>query len=170
MLGTDLIPFTNDEGSLHRVQQFPDVPRPIVSTKEFSRPRSKPLPEGGILFRLWDEEKSFFLVQTGQLRLTFPMRIGSRQEDIPAEERCPGQMVGWPGLIPPHRFTLQARATVDTELLALPGPTLRTLLLEKPEIGYPVVSNLARIVGERLTIFQTMWIRELQRAVESQSA
>ena len=79
-------------------------------------------------------------------------------------------MVGWSGLIPPHRFTLQARAAVDTELLALPGPTLRTLLLEKPEVGYPVVSNLARIVGERLTIFQTMWIRELQRSVENQSA
>jgi hypothetical protein len=31
-----------------------------------------------------------------------------------------------------------------------------------------VASNLARIVGQRLTIFQTMWIRELQRVVEKQ--
>jgi len=126
--------------------------------------------EGTVLFRLGDEANTLFLVQAGRVRLTFPMRIGSQQEDIRAEERLPGQMVGWSGLIPPHRFTLQAMATMDTELLALPGPALRTLLLEKPDIGYPVVTNLAQIVGQRLTIFQTMWIRELQRAVENQSA
>ena len=126
--------------------------------------------EGTVLFRLGDEANTLFLVQAGRVRLTFPMRIGSHQEDILAEERLPGQMVGWSGLIPPHRFTLQAMATMDTELLALPGPALRTLLLDKPEIGYPVVTNLAQIVGQRLTIFRTMWIRELQRAVENQSA
>jgi len=128
------------------------------------------VPEGAVLFRLGDEANTLFLVHAGRVSLTFPMRIGSHQEDVLAEERLPGQLVGWSGLIPPHRFTLQAVATMDTELLALPCPALRTLLLDNPEIGYPVVSNLARIVGQRLTIFQTMWIRELQRAVESQSA
>lgn len=96
------------------------------------------------------------------------MRIGSHQEDILAEERLPGQMVGWSSLIPPHRFTLQAVAAVDTELLVLPGRALLDFLLENPSVGYSVVSNLAQIVGQRLALFQTMWIRELQRVVESQ--
>jgi CRP-like cAMP-binding protein len=129
---------------------------------------SSQLSEGAVLFRLGDEAKKLFLVRSGRVRLTFPMRIGSHQEDILAEERLPGQMVGWSSLIPPHRFTLQAVAAVDTELLVLPGRALRDFLLENPSVGYSVVSNLAQIVGQRLALFQTMWIRELQRVVESQ--
>jgi len=128
------------------------------------------LPGGSVLFRLGDAAENLFLVRAGRVRLTFPMRFGDRQEDILAEERFPGQMVGWSGLIPPHRFTLQAVAVVDTELLVLPGAALRDLFLERPGIGYRIVSNLAQIVGQRLTVFQTMWIRELQRVVESQGA
>jgi CRP/FNR family cyclic AMP-dependent transcriptional regulator len=126
------------------------------------------VPEGEVLFRLGDEAKNLFLVSSGRVSLTFPLRIGSGQEEILAEERRPGQLVGWSGLIPPHRFTLHAAAAVESELLVLPGRALRDLFLVKPEIGYQVASNLARIVGQRLTIFQTMWIRELQRVVEKQ--
>jgi toluene monooxygenase system ferredoxin subunit len=121
---------------------------------------------GEVLFRLGDKAEDLFLVQSGRVNLTFPVRVGSRQEDVLAEERHPGQLVGWSGLIPPHRFTLQAVVPVTSELLVLPGENLRDLLQAKPELGYPVLSNLARIIGQRFTIFQTMWIREFQRVVE----
>lgn len=127
--------------------------------------RRQALP-GEVLFRLGDKAEDLFLVQSGRVNLTFPVRVGSRQEDVLAEERHPGQLVGWSGLIPPHRFTLQAVVPVTSELLVLPGENLRDLLQAKPELGYPVLSNLARIIGQRFTIFQTMWIREFQRVVE----
>jgi CRP/FNR family cyclic AMP-dependent transcriptional regulator len=128
------------------------------------------VPKGDVLFRLGDEAKNLLLVRSGRVRLTFPMRIGNEQKDILAEERFPGQMIGWSALIPPHRFTLQAVATVEAELLVLPGQTLLRLFREKPQVGYTVLTNLAQIVGQRLTILQTMWIRELQRGVESHRA
>ena len=131
---------------------------------------SSQLSEGAVLFRLGDEAKKLFLVRSGRVRLTFPMRIGSHQEDILAEERLPGQMVGWSSLIPPHRFTLQAVAAVDTELLVLAGAGPPSISFWRTQsVGYSVVSNLAQIVGQRLALFQTMWIRELQRVVESQT-
>jgi len=128
------------------------------------------VPKTDVLFRLGDEAKNLLLVRSGRVRLTFPMRIGNEQKDILAEERVPGQMIGWSALIPPHRFTLQAVATTEAELLVLPGQALRQLFREKPRVGYTVLTNLAQIVGQRLTIFQTMWIRELQRGVESHRA
>jgi len=128
------------------------------------------VPKGDVLFRLGDEAKNLLLVRSGRVRLTFPMRIGNEQKDILAEERSPGQMIGWSALIPPHRFTLQAVATTEAELLVLPGQALRQLFREKPWVGYTVLTNLAQIVGQRLTIFQTMWIRELQRGIESHRA
>jgi hypothetical protein len=34
-------------------------------------------------------------------------------------------------------------------------------------VGYAVSLNLAAVIGERLQLFQAMWLREMQRTVES---
>ena len=33
-------------------------------------------------------------------------------------------------------------------------------------MGYTVTRNLAAVIGHRLEVFQTMWLREMQRVVE----
>lgn len=123
------------------------------------------LGEGDVLFRLGDEAEGIFLVQTGQVSLSLPLRLEGKEQDLQVEERRPGQLLGWSGLVPPHRFTLQARATQVTELLALGRSDLLSLFSERPEVGHVVFSNLARIVGQRLQVFQAIWLREVQRRV-----
>lgn len=86
------------------------------------------------------------------------------------EERLPGQMVGWSGLVPPHRFTLNATAPLETELLALPRGALLAHFAAWPAVGYVVNQNLARIVGQRLQVLQAMWLREMQRGLDRQLA
>jgi hypothetical protein len=39
-----------------------------------------------------------------------------------------------------------------------------------PEVGYAVTLNLAAVIGQRLQVFQTMWLREMQRVVEMRYA
>ena len=39
-----------------------------------------------------------------------------------------------------------------------------------PAAGYTVSLNLASVIGQRLHVFQAMWLREMQRAVEVHSA
>jgi len=124
------------------------------------------LSAGEVVFELGDEARALFLVREGRVELTLPMRVGGRQEDVPVEERMPGQMLGWSGLVPPHRFTLKATAAVETELLALPREALQEFFVSRPEVGLAVMSNLATIVGQRFQVFQTMWLRQMQRAVE----
>lgn len=106
-----------------------------------------------------------------RIRLTLPMQIRGREEDIFVEERSPGQTVGWSALIPPHRFTLTATAALlEAEVIALPRETLREYFAANPAAGYKITLNLAVVIGHRLQLFQTMWLREMQRTVEVRSA
>jgi CRP-like cAMP-binding protein len=128
------------------------------------------VPSGAQLFALGSEAHGVCLIERGRMALTLPMRVGARQEDVLVEERTAGQMVGWSGLIPPHRFTLNASAQIDTDVLVLPRAPLLEFLDANPAIGYVVMRNLASVVGQRLQVFQAMWLREMQRFVESRSS
>jgi CRP-like cAMP-binding protein len=128
------------------------------------------IPSGAPLFELGAEARDVYLIERGRISLTLPMRIGARQEDVMVEERTAGQTVGWSGLIPPHRFTLKASAQLDTDVIVLPRAPLLEFFEANPAIGYVVTRNLASIVGQRLQVFQAMWLREMQRFVETRSS
>ena len=129
------------------------------------------VPGGTSLFQLGDPADRLFLTERGRIRLTLPMQVRGKDEDIFVEERSPGQAVGWSALIPPYRFTLTATAALhDAEVIALPPEALREYFVANPEAGYKIAQNLAVIIGHRLQLFQTMWVREMQRTVEVRSA
>ena len=128
------------------------------------------VPSGTPLFRLGDPADRLFLIERGRIRLTLPMQVRGREEDIFVEERSPGQTVGWSALIPPYRFTLTATAPLlEAAVIALPREALREFLAANPTAGYKIALNLAVVIGHRLQMFQTMWLREMQRTVEVRS-
>lgn len=128
------------------------------------------IPSGKSLFRLGDPADRLFLTERGRIRLTLPMQVRGHEEEILVEEMFPGQAVGWSALIPPYRFTLTATAPLETEVIALPREALREYFAACPAAGYKIALNLAVVIGHRLQLFQTMWLREMQRAVEVRSA
>src|ERR1017187_1212372 len=128
------------------------------------------VPAGAELFHLGDAADSIYVVARGRLRLTLPMQVRSREEDIMVEERSSGQTVGWSALIPPHRFTLTAAAPLETEVIALAREALNSYFAAHPDTGYAVSLNLASVVGQRLQLFQAMWLCEVQRMVELRCA
>lgn len=128
------------------------------------------VPRGTFLFRLGEPADRLFLIERGRIRLSLPMQIRGQEEDILVEERSAGQTTGWSTLIPPFRFTLNAAAQIETEVITLPREALREYLAAHPMAGQKVAMNLAAVIGHRLQLFQTMWLREMQRAVEVRSA
>jgi CRP-like cAMP-binding protein len=124
------------------------------------------LAAGQELFQLGAPADALFLIQRGRLRLTLPMQVRGREEDVFVEERSPGQMVGWSALIPPYRFTLKATAPLATEVIAFSREALRAYFAAHPKVGYAVSLNLATVIGQRLQLFQAMWLREMQRTIE----
>jgi CRP-like cAMP-binding protein len=101
-----------------------------------------------------------------RIALTLPIRIRGGQEEVLVEEKLPGETVGWSGLVPPHRFTLNATAAIDSELLGFARASVLDHFAAHPAVGHTVTRNLAAVIGRRLQVFQTMWLREMQRVVE----
>jgi len=128
------------------------------------------LKTGGVLFELGSQADNLFVIERGRIGLTLPMQVMGSEEDVFVEERQAGQIVGWSALVPPHRFTLKGTALIDTELVALPRQALVRHFAAHPEVGYIVNRNLAALVGQRLHVFQAMWLREMQRVVELRRA
>ena len=129
------------------------------------------VPSGQSLFELGDDANRLFLVERGRIKLTLPMTVRGREEHVFVEERSPGQTVGWSALIPPYRFTLTATASLhDAEVITIPRDALLKYFEANPNAGQKMAVNLAIVVGHRLQLFQTMWLREMQRTVEVRSA
>ncbi|HEX9189547.1 MAG TPA: Crp/Fnr family transcriptional regulator [Vicinamibacteria bacterium] len=124
------------------------------------------LSAGQVLFNLGDAAESLFVVERGRIALTLPMTVRDSQRDVLVEERAAGQSLGWSALVPPHRFTLKAAAAVDAEVLALRREALFEHFAGHPAVGYAVMQSLSAVVGHRLQLVQTMWLREVQRVVE----
>lgn len=128
------------------------------------------LRSGAELFPLGAAAESLFVIERGRIALTLPMKVQGREEDVMVEERLPGQTVGWSALIPPHRFTLKASAPLETDVVVLSRAALLEHFAAYPEVGYAITRNLASVIGQRLQMFQAMWLREMQRVVELRSA
>ena len=124
---------------------------------------------GGTLFRLGDPAEHLYLIERGQIRLSFPMLVRGKQEDVFFEEKSSGDTVGWSAMVPPYLFTLSATAPLETEVVAMPREALSNFCDRSPEIGRRINLNLAVLVGQRLQLVQAMWMREIQRAVELRS-
>ncbi|HEY3380181.1 MAG TPA: cyclic nucleotide-binding domain-containing protein [Vicinamibacterales bacterium] len=128
--------------------------------------RRHSLPSGAVLFQLGADADHLYVIDRGRVNLTLPMQVFGSEEDILVEERVAGQTLGWSALIPPHRFTLKATAKIDTELLAFPRAAMLAHFASHSEVGYAVVRNVAATVGQRLQVFQAMWLREMKRVLE----
>ena len=127
---------------------------------------STSLASGQTLFRLGAEADRAYLVVRGRIALTLPIQIRSVEEDVLVEEKMPGETVGWSGLVPPHRFTLNATAPIASELVGFSRAAVLDHFTTHPGVGHAVTRNLATVIGHRLQVFQTMWLREMQRAVD----
>jgi len=124
------------------------------------------LASGQTLFRLGAEADRAYLVVRGRIALTLPLQIRGGEEEVLVEETLPGETVGWSGFVPPHRFTLNATAAMTSELLAFSREAVLDHFTTHPGVGHTVTRNLATVIGHRLQVFQTMWLREMQRAVD----
>ena len=128
------------------------------------------LTAGAVLFDLGADASRLFLIRRGRISLTLPVKLDGGAADLLIEEKSAGQVVGWSALIPPHRFTLKASAPVETSLLAIRREPLLELLAAQPALGYALTRSVASIVGQRLQMFQAMWLRQMQRLLEEQPA
>lgn len=131
--------------------------------------RRRTLETGEHLFLLGDNAGDFFVLVKGKVDLCLPMPLSGVLKDVSVESVGVGEALGWSALVKPYRFTLSARATEPSEVVCLARSDLLALFEADLGSGYAFFTKVSEIVGIRLLTFQALWVRELQRALESEA-
>lgn len=114
------------------------------------------VPSGGSLFRLGDAADRLFLIERGRIRLTFPMLVRGREEEVLIEEkgaRRNGGLVGAGSSVPLHPFRDSAAGNGSDRVAA--GEALRLLralacsrFQNRHESGHPCGTTSATCPGD----------------------
>lgn len=128
--------------------------------------RKRTLQSGDYIFLLGDTAQYISLVVHGLVDLCLPISIGGVVKDITVEAVGPGKTIGWSALVRPFRFTLSARAAAPTDILAFGRLDLEQLFASDPVIERVIRTGVSELMVSRLTMFQALWARELQRALD----
>ena len=88
-----------------------------------------------------------YLIVHGEVELQYLLPTGeSRTTDIiPA-----GELIGWSGLVDPHRRVSRAIAMRETEIVAIEAEMLRLLCDEDCSLGYRLMEQVCKILSSRL--------------------
>jgi CRP/FNR family transcriptional regulator, cyclic AMP receptor protein len=102
---------------------------------------------GGMLCEEGASADTFYLVRRGHVALDVhdPGRGAVVFETV-----GPGAIVGWSWLVPPYRWTFDARATEPVAAIAIDGACLRTKAADDPALGYALLTRIATTLLERL--------------------
>jgi CRP/FNR family cyclic AMP-dependent transcriptional regulator len=100
--------------------------------------------------RIFEHDKRadhFYIVRSGKVTIEVPAVGG---EPLSIQTLGPGSVLGWSWLVPPYRWLFDARALVDTEVVAVDGNRLRKACDADPALGYEVLKRFAALMADRL--------------------
>ncbi|MGZ8928224.1 MAG: Crp/Fnr family transcriptional regulator [Methylobacter sp.] len=103
--------------------------------------------KGQTLFRQGENADKFYVVRSGRISIQMPAIMGP-----PLEIQTLGkpQVLGWSWLIPPYKWSFQAKAEEDAELLMFDGIALLARCEQEPEFGYVLLKKFAALMSLRL--------------------
>jgi CRP-like cAMP-binding protein len=122
--------------------------------------------KGEKVFEAGGSAYSLFLVRSGRIELRVKLVYLNASVEVPMDIIRAGGVCGWSALIPPHSYTLSACATEDSELLRIKQTDLQACCEANTRLGYIVMKNIARIVGERYEIARQMLTGEIQSGLK----
>ncbi|MGI5864721.1 MAG: cyclic nucleotide-binding domain-containing protein [Myxococcales bacterium] len=102
---------------------------------------------GAHLFREGDAADSFFLLRHGKVALEFN---APGREPLTFATLNEGEILGAAWLIPPYRWSYDARAVELTRAVALDGKCLREKAEADHDLGYELMKRFVPILARRL--------------------
>lgn len=109
--------------------------------------RQRPLAAGEVLFRQGDPAEHFYVVRDGSVLVGVPAINGPALE---VQQLGADEVLGWSWLIPPYRWSFEARAVVDSTLVEFDGKALLQACERDPALGYAVMKVFASLMSTRL--------------------
>jgi CRP-like cAMP-binding protein len=101
---------------------------------------------GEFLFHEGDPADTFYVLRRGRVSL----QMRTPNTDVVLDTAHEGDVVGWSWLIPPYRWSFDARATEDTTAIAFDGACLRGKCEDDAALGYALLQRVVQVMSARL--------------------
>lgn len=98
---------------------------------------------GDYLFREGGPADTFYVIRRGLVAIEAPTPTGP----CVIQTAHDGDVVGWSWLVAPYRWTMDARATAETSLIAFDGACLRGKCADDPALGYALLQRVVRVMS-----------------------
>jgi CRP-like cAMP-binding protein len=106
------------------------------------------LKPGTYAFREGDPADTFYVLRRGRVALeVFSPARGA----LTVQTVHDGEILGWSWLFPPYRCSFDARVVEATRAVAFDGACLRGKAQSDHELGYDLMTRMARVFTKRLT-------------------
>jgi len=102
----------------------------------------------------------FFILEEGSMDLRFELPYRKSSKEMTVTTVQPGECFAWSALVRPHNATLSCYSTEKSKVIKIRGADLLALCERNSHIGFVLMQNLAKMIGERLTQQQAVFIRE----------
>jgi CRP-like cAMP-binding protein len=105
---------------------------------------------GDVIFREGDPANRFYLIIDGAVAL----ESHEQERHVTIQTIHAGDVLGWSWLFPPNYTHFAARAIKPTRAMFFYGTRLREMCEEDHDLGYEMLSRIARVVIHRLAATQ----------------
>jgi CRP/FNR family transcriptional regulator, cyclic AMP receptor protein len=112
-----------------------------------SHARVRALRDNEVVFHTGDRANHFYLVTNGHISVEVAAIEGP---SLTLQELGADAVLGWSWLIPPNRWSFQARATAPTEVIEFDGTAVLAECEANPKFGYALLKRFSTLMSERL--------------------
>ena len=109
--------------------------------------QEKQFAAGELLFRQEDPAESFYILREGSVKVEVPAINGPQLE---VQALGADDVLGWSWLMPPYRWTFQAIAQADSNVLVFDGKALLARCEKDTDFGYALMKRFTGLMQERL--------------------
>jgi CRP-like cAMP-binding protein len=102
---------------------------------------------GDLLFQQQEPAEHFYILREGSIEVEVPAIYGPALE---VQSLGPDDVLGWSWLIPPYRWTFEAKARSDAKVLIFDGKALLRYCEKDTDFGYALMKRFAGLMSERL--------------------
>ena len=113
--------------------------------------------KGQILFRQDEKADKFYIVRNGRISIEIPAIMGPTLE---LQSLGNDQILGWSWLISPYKWSFQAEAEEDTELLMFDGAAILAHCEQDSRFGYELLKKFAALMSIRLDAARKRMMQE----------
>lgn len=109
--------------------------------------------KGEVVFTIHDQADQIYLLETGSVDLHYKVvddLVSDKSKEFFVGDVNPGEPMGISALLEPYKYTATAIAAEESKGILVDAQKLLSLADENPELGYALMTQLAKSTFERL--------------------